>query len=1026
MKNKSGIIAFIIILTLLCLYYLHFTPVVQSIEKEAISYATDKEGVVNTTKKQQYLDSIWNQPVYNLMGYEFTYKDIKSKEISLGLDLQGGMHVTLEVSPIEILKVLSGNSTDPAFLKALEDAKELQKGSQKKYADLFYEAYTKENPDGQLAKIFTNSSNKGKIDFNTSNNEVMKVIGKEIDDAVDRSFNILRTRIDKFGVANPNIQKMPGTGRILIELPGIDNPVRVRKLLSGVAKLEFLEVYEMQELSSNLQQFNDYLVKLEQKEKLNPNLAKDKKEETKEKNNDLAVKKEEKKDLSVKKDTAKTQKEEKKDLVVKKDTNTTAVAKNDSSALKDSVEKAIAELKQKQDSANTTQSSLFGTLFIPTQEGLAVNIKDTARANNILNSAEVRTLFPSNLKFLWAVKATKDTELLTLYTIKKPKSGKGTLEGDVIRDARQDFDDKARPEISMQMNPDGARAWKKLTAANIGKRIAIVLDDNVYSAPVVQNEIPNGNSSISGNFTIEEAADLANILKAGKLPAPTRIVEEAIVGPSLGQESITQGLISMLAGLVIVIIFMIAYYNFSGAVANIALLVNIFFIIGLLAQFGAVLTLAGMAGIVLTIGMSVDANVLIYERIKEELKSGKPLGTAIKLGYNKAYSSIIDANVTTFLIGIILFFFGSGGVKGFAVTLMIGIVSSLFCAIFVTRLIIEALAKNPNRKISFDTFISKNLFQNANYNFIGNRRLAYLFSFTIIVIGLSLIAVKGGLNFGVDFKGGRSYVVQFTEEVSVTDVRSEVNKQFEVSTEVKTFGGNNQLKITTSYLIDDESEQADEKAETLLLKGLENFKAKSPEIVSSTKVGASIADDIVKTSFYAVLISLVGIFVYILARFQKWQYGLGALVALFHDVLMVFAFFGISAALGIIYEVDQVFIAAVLTVIGYSINDTVVVFDRIREFAGDITRSEFKTSLNSAINDTLSRTIMTSATTLVVVVVLFLFGGEVLRGFSFSLLVGIAMGTYSSIFVAAPIVLDFAFKKSIDNKDKKNTAVATK
>ncbi|TAF68263.1 MAG: protein translocase subunit SecDF [Cytophagales bacterium] len=1014
MKNKSFILFLTIVVAILSFYYLQFTFVARSVEQEANLQATDDKGNVNFQKKQNYLDSLWknNVPVYNFVGLEFTYKDIKEKELALGLDLQGGMNVTMEVSPVEIIKVLSGDSQDPTFLKALEDAKKMQTSSRESFVDLFYKSYTSSNPKNSLAKIFTNAANKGKIDFSSSDEDVLALIKKEVNDAVDRSFNILRTRIDKFGVANPNIQKIAGTGRILIELPGVENPKRVEKLLSGVAKLEFLEVWEMQELAPYLQQFNDYLVKYESKNKTQ------KKEEKKEsKDNKLIAG--DKKDTAQKKNNQLIAKDTKKD-------STNNVAKKDSTK-KDTNQTEVVQNVEKEDSAaQTQQSSLMGTLFIPTQQGLMVNVKDTVKANKILNSAEVRAIFPANLRFLWEVKPDKETQLLTLYAVKKAKGGKSTLEGDVIVDARHDFSQSARPEVLMQMNANGAKKWRKMTADNIGRRIAIVLDDYVYSAPMVQSEIPNGNSSISGNFTLEEAIDLANILKSGRLPAPLRIVENAIVGPSLGREAISQGLISTVAGLIAVFAFMFVYYSFGGNIANIALLVNVFFTFGVLTQLGTVLTLSGIAGIVLSIGMSVDANVLIYERLREELRAGKSMATAIRLGYDKALSAIIDSNATTFLVGLILYTLGTGSVRGFAVTLMIGIAISLFCAVFITRVIIEFLHRNPNRKpINLNSYFFKNTFKQTNFDFVKARKWAYAFSGGIIVLGLGLVVLQGGFTLGVDFKGGRSYVVRFSDALSASDARTELAKTFnslESSVEVKTYDADNQLKITTTYLVDDESSEADGKVEKTLLQGLAKFNNLKPEIVSSSKVGSTIADDIQTTSQWAVMASLVAMFLYILFRFRNWQYGVGATIALAHNVLIVLAFVGLASAVGITFEIDQVFIAAILTVVGYSINDTVVVFDRIREFASDITQSDFGTKLNASINDTLSRTIVTGTTTIFVVIILLVFGGEVLRGFSFAMLIGIVFGTYSSIFVASPIVLDFA--QRADNKKAKEVAKA--
>lgn len=982
MHNKTGIILLTAFITVLCLYFLSFTFASRRIQKDATEYATDASGQVDFRKKQVYLDSLWNKPVYDLGFTSYTYKEITEKELNLGLDLQGGMHVTLEVSPVEILRAMSGNSTNPDFVKAIEKANQLQKTSQDSYVDLFYQAYQQIAPNGKLSRIFSTAANKGKISYESTNDQVIKVIEGEVEEAIDRSYEILNTRIDKFGVSNPTIQRLPGTGRIQVELPGIANPERVRKLLTGAAKLEFAEVWEMQELNPYLQKLDEYLISTEPAALASAGRQ----------NNTTAIITD----------------------------STTLSAKNDTTNKEvNSLEQQLAGRTAGTDSTSVdslqNQTQGLAKHFVPMMGGLGANVTDTVAINELLSRPAVKEIFPANVRFLWEVKpvgsTTGEAQFIALHAIKKSRDNKVALAGDVIIDARQDYNQTGQPEVNMQMNAAGARKWKNLTANNVGRRLAIILDDYVYSAPNVQGEIPNGSSSIAGNFTIEEAKDLANILKAGKLEAPTRIVEEAVVGPSLGKESITQGLVSMAAGLGMVVIFMVLYYGAGGMIANVALIFNIFFIIGILAQFNAALTLPGIAGIVLTMGMAVDANVLIFERIKEELHQGKILRQAIGLGYDKAYSSILDSNATTFLTGVILYTFGSGGVKGFAITLMIGIMCSLFTAVFITRLIIEWAASRPNtQSLSLQTVVSKNLFQNLNYDFIGFRNKAYLFSGIFITAGI-IAMITMGLNLGVDFKGGRMYVVNFQQAVSAPEVRADLTDDFGSSApEVKTYNGDSQLKITTSYLIDDESAEADKKVEEALLNGLKSYKFSSD--ISSSKVGATMADDIQDSSRTSILLSLVVIFLYILVRFRKWQFSLGAVVALFHDVLAVLSAFALVRLLGISYEIDQVFIAAMLTVIGYSINDTVVVFDRIREFAGMASSKENLASiLNQSISQTLSRTVMTSFVTLLVVLILFLFGGEVLRGFSFALVIGIIIGTYSSIFIAAPIVLDFSKKK---------------
>ena len=988
MKNKNTIVFLTLVITALCLYYLSITFISRGIQQDAAEYATNPEtGIVDTKKKQAYLDSIWREPVLDILGAEFTYQEIKNIELNLGLDLQGGMHVVLEVSPVEIIKGLSGNSQDPDFLAALDKAREMQRSSQASYASLFLQAYNETSPDAKLSRIFANAANMGRISFESSNAEVMTIIEEEVDNAIDRAFNILRTRIDRFGTSQPNIQRLQGTGRIQIELPGVDNPERVRKLLQGVAKLEFWEVWELNEISASLTAINDIVLK------------------------------EEKTTLDALSNETSTEEE----------TNTQDTEAN---SLEDELAAgSVLSDSTTQDSLNTnTSQSSFFALAQPDAYGrLFYLLKDTAKINRILRNEEILRVLPSNLKFLWAVKPEEGTELLQLFAIKTLRGGEAPLTGEVITDARQSLDERAQPSVSMQMNAIGAKKWRKLTGDNINRRVAIVLDNYVYTAPNVSGEIPNGSSEISGSFTIEEAEDLANVLKAGTLPAPTRIVEEAVVGPTLGKEAQRQGVTSILAGLAIVIVFMIIYYAKGGFVANVALLFNIFFIMGILANLSAALTLPGIAGIVLTIGMSIDANVLIFERIREELRNGIPLLQAISSGYKKAYSSIIDANVTTFLTGVILYWLGQGPVKGFAVTLMIGIVCSFFSAVFITRVIVTWMTKKGNEsKLSFATPFSKGWLSNLNIDFLGKRKMAYTASIVIIVVGMGLLATSDGLRLGVDFKGGRSYVVQFDEPMVASDVKTSLaNNAFsEAGVEVKTYDASNVLKVTTSYLVEDESTTADEQVRQALVDGLaaatnKQFISGASElnegqftITGSSKVGATIADDIKKSSYKAFGLSILAIFLYILFRFRRWQFSLGAIVALVHDAAIVFSAFAIAGVLGISYEIDQVFIAALLTIMGYSINDTVVVFDRIRENLQLKGSKDLMGTFNASINSTMNRTLITSLTTLIVVLVLFIFGGEVLRGFSFALLVGILVGTYSSVFIATPTVVDLT-KKSI-------------
>ena len=990
MKNKGLIYFLTIIISFLSIYYLQFTFVSQRIQGEATEKSRDLDGNIDFQKKQKYLDSIWNKPVYNLLT-DYTYKEVKESELNLGLDLQGGMHVTLEVSPVDILIGLSSESKDPDFLLAINNARDVVRGTQINFISQFYSEFKSIAPNKDLSIIFATVSNRGRIGFDTSDSEILDIINEEVESAVDRSFNILRTRIDRFGTSQPNIQRLQGTGRIQIELPGVDNPERVRKLLQGVAKLEFWEVAEVSEneVFQTLQVIDQFAV-----------------------SQDI--------------------------LGLKNINNNSEDPQNVDSDLQElfSEDSDISELTENQKSDSISQelsnnsSPLLGNLRTDFG-GLFYNIEDTLQINTIINNENIKQLIPNNIKFLWSVKPLTsitdangqvsdiDGEVIELFVIRTSRGGKAPLTGEVITDARQDLDQSARPSISMQMNSNGAKEWRRLTSQNIGRRVAIVLDDFVYSAPFVQNEIPNGNSQITGNFTIEEAQDLANILKAGTLPAPTTIVEDVVIGPTLGKVAQSQGIRSIISGLIIVLVFMIFYYSGGGVVANFALFFNIFFILGILAQLSASLTLPGIAGIVLTIGMSIDANVLIFERIKEEIRNGANLKQAISNGYSKAYTSIIDANFTTFLVGLILYNLGQGPVKGFAVTLIIGIICSFFSAVFITRVIIEYFSRKGDKSsLRFSFPFSQNFLSRVNLNFLDRRKFAYYFSSAFIGLGL-ISFILTGLTLGVDFKGGRSYVVTFNTQQDPTVIETGLQESFEnQGVEVKTFGSDNVLKITTSYLIDDDSDDADVIVRESLvggLSGITNLKFNEDDtmvdentftISSSSKVGATIADDIQNSSLYSGILALVAIFLYILIRFRKWQFSAGAVVALFHDTLFVLSAFSIANLFGISFEVDQVFIAALLTIIGYSINDTVVVFDRVRENLGIKAGSEVIPVVNESINKTISRTLITSLTTFVVVLVLFLFGGPSLSGFSFALLIGIIVGTYSSIFVATPVFVD--------------------
>jgi SecD/SecF fusion protein len=980
MQNKGIIVFLTVIVTALCLYYLSFTFVSNGIQQKAEAFATDASGNIDFAKKRAYLDSVWREPVYSFLGGDFTYQEIKETELGLGLDLQGGMHVTLEVSPVEIVKGLAGNPKDEGFNKSVTEAREEAKTSNSKFVDLFYAAWQRNNPGKNLSSIFATAANRGRISLESSDSDILEIIDTEVENAIGRSFNILRTRIDRFGTSQPNIQRIAGTGRIQIELPGVDNQERVRNMLQGVAKLQFWEVLELNEYGGAIETINSTWVA---DQKANPTTA----------------------------DT----------------TSTEELSSEDS--LRNALEKQLEQLDPVNNAANV--SPLIS--LMKANYGLVYDVRDTVTINRIVKNERYKSFLPRDLKLLWGVKPTLATdgsgaELLELYAIKTVRgSDQAPLEGDVVTDARQTLDQTSRPAVSMQMNADGARKWRNLTGQNVGRRIAVVLDDYVYTAPVVNGEIPSGQSEIAGNFTLQEAQDLANILKSGSLPAPTQIVEESIIGPTLGKEAQNQGVFSMIAGLTLVVLFMVAYYAKGGFVAIAALVFNIFFILGILAQLGTALTLPGIAGIVLTIGMSIDANVLIFERIKEELRNGVGLMAAINAGYSKAFSAILDGNVTTFLTGAILYALGQGPVKGFAIVLMIGIACSFFSSVFITRVIVSWMtSKGDKSTINFTAPFAKNALSGLNIDFMGKRKVAYLISTSIIVVGLGIAAING-LKFGVDFTGGRSYIVAFNEPVVSSDLKTGLDGEFDGSVEVKTYGSSNTLKVTTSYLINEDDDASNKEVEAKVKEGIaavtgftyvenaEQITDGQFSITGSSKVGATVADDIKASSAEAMIVALIAIFLYILLRFRKWQFSLASIVALVHDTLFVIAAFAIASVFGATFEIDQVFIAAVLTVIGYSINDTVIVFDRIRENIENRGTNKLVKVFNDSINQTLGRTLITSFTTLIVVIVLLFFGGEVLRGFSFALFVGIVVGTYSSIYIATPIVVDL-MKREIENE----------
>ena len=988
MKSKGAVKFFAIALVLVSIFQLSFTWKTRQIENDAKEFANGNPDLYRT-----YLDSVSRSPVYNFLGIKkYTYLQCKERELNLGLDLQGGMNVTLEVSLADLVRGLSNNNPDPNFNKAIAQAAEAMKTSQKDYVTLFGEAFNEIAPNAKLSPIFANPSNREKIKLNSSNEEVLAYIHEEANQAIDRSFQILRARIDKFGVTQPNIQKLEGSGRILVELPGVDNPARVRKLLQGSAKLEFFQTFDNPEAYKYLSQINDIL----------------------------------KKSMTagtLKVETDSTQ-------AVSSDTTKSALADlggKPTEAKVDSTKKDSTQNNQKSFEEFAKENPLFAYLRPMADEkgvlatrgsscGTAM-IKDTAKINALLNRPEVKAALPANIKFAWEYKGFgENQEGVILHALKTDRDGAASLTGEKITDAKRDVSPTGNVEVTMTMNGEGAKIWKNLTRNNVNHCIAIVLDDVVYSSPNVQGEIPNGRSSITGSYTSEEAGDLANILKSGKLPAPTRIVGEAIVGPTLGQEAINSGFISFVIALLAILLFMGFYYSTAGWVADLALFANVFFVIGVLTSLGAVLTLPGIAGIVLTIGMSVDANILIFERIREELhQESRSIKNGISEGYRHAMSSILDSNLTTLLLGIILYIFGTGPIQGFATTLIIGIFSSMFSAIFLSRIIFEYLL-DKNKVIRFWTKSTEHTFKNININFVGSRMRYYLFSGAIIAVGIVFFFINKGFHLGIDFKGGRMYVVRFEKPMSTEDLKTTLRGSFGESPDVKTYGNDFNQKITTSYLIEDQGEDAEQKVETALRAGLDQTNVKY-EIISSNKVGETVSADITIKALYAILFSCLLMFVYILVRFKKWQYGLGAVAALVHDVLVVLSVYVIfENIMPFSLEINQDFIAAILTVMGYSMTDTVVVFDRIREYLNernksDLDPAERNTVINYALNSTLSRTINTSLTIFFVLLAIFVFGGDTIRGFSFALLIGIVIGTYSSICIATPIVIDFDKKK---------------
>lgn len=991
MQNKGLIRLFAILFGLVSLYQLSFTYFAGNVEDDAKVYAKEKattnDGKAIANFEKKYLDSVGNTKFINLGFAEYSYNDIKDKEMNLGLDLKGGINAILQVSVKDILIGLSNESKNPVFNQALIAADAAQKNSTDTYLDLFFSEFEKlSNETVKLSdpSIFGTKSlaDKG-INFNKTNAEVKPIIQTEIDNSINTAFEVLRSRIDKFGVTQPSIQRVGNSGRIQIELPGAKDIDRVKRLLESTAKLQFWEVFTNTEVQNFFFTANTKVTELLKDENPTAN------------------------------DT------------IKKDDIDNLLGKKDSTEVNN--QKTLFTYLYPNVAQNQQQvSSLVAQ----------AKVSDTAMVNKLLARKEVRALLPSNLryvKFLWNYKAQpnadKTAEVISLYAIKSNRKDVATIEGDVIVDASQVFDQLGnKPEVSMTMNSTGSKQWEKMTTDNAGKFVAVVLDDYVYTAPSVNQPISGGRTSISGgSMTITEAQDIATVLKAGKLPAAARIIQAEVVGPSLGQESIDRSFNSFGLAIGLVLIWMLFYYGKAGGYANIALSVNILFIFGILASFSAVLTLPGIAGIILTIGMSVDANVIIFERIKEGLSGGKGLKLAVEDGFSikGALSAIIDANITTLLTGIILYVFGTGPIKGFALTLMIGIATSLFTAVFITRMLIDG-AVNKNSNLTFNTSITKNWFQSINVEFLRKRKIAYVISGAIILGGIVSITTLG-LKQGVDFKGGRSYVVRFDKPMNSTKVAEDLKAVFISAPEVKTYGSSNQLKITTVFKIDDEGLTVDDEVQTALYNGLkpylgtttyENFKPgfekthNASGIMSYMKVDPTIADDIKTSALWAVLGSLIVVFLYILLRFRKVSFSLGAVVAVFHDVLIVLGIFSILYKfMPFDMEIDQSFIAAILTVVGYSLNDTVVIFDRVREFTGIHTKWKYTEVVDKALSSTLGRTINTSLTTLLVMLAIFLFGGDSIKGFMFALIIGVVVGTYSSLFIATPIMFDTSKKE---------------
>lgn len=1016
MQNKGAIRFFAIVLALVCLYQLSFTFFAVKVERDAEEYAQG-----DLTKERRYLDSIAEEEVYNFLWMrKYTYRECKEKEINLGLDLKGGMNVILEVSVEDVIRANAapGYLSDPVFTRTMSEAKRKKENSQLDFVDLFAQSFQEVNPGAQLAQFFMTPETRGTIDLNTSNEEVVEFLKLEAEAAIENSFNVLRNRIDRFGVVQPNIQRLERQGRILIELPGVDNPERVTRLLTGTANLEFWTTYDNTEVIADLQEANDLL-------------------------SDILYGGE-----GILSESAPTEGQEDESLM--ESDNDAPETPEEISLFGEESQDTGSEIGLFDDNDTTglgledqqmeKENPLFSVLTpyvdnemrpVPGSTVGVAQIKDTATVNSYLNRPQVRALFPGDLRLKWHHKPMEGNQsFIELHALQATRDGGASMSGKYITNANMAFSQMGNEaEVHFSMNAEGAKRWANLTRENVGKPLAIVLDGFVVSAPNVNSEIKGGSSTISGNFTQAEATDLATILKSGRMEAKARVESSEVIGPSLGQASINAGLNSFLIAFVVVLLYMVFYYSRrAGMVADLALVANMFFLVGVLASLQAVLTLPGIAGIVLTIGMSVDANVLIYERIREELKAGKGVKLAVADGYKNAYSAIIDANVTTLLTGVILYLFGTGPIKGFATTLVIGILTSLFSAIFITRLMYERML-SKDQKLTFSTKLTEGAFSNLNINFIDLRKTFYIISTLVVLAGAVSLVVRG-LNQGVDFTGGRNFVVEFKDEVEPTEIRSTLTEEFGEMPTVITFGQKNRVRVTTKFMIADESPQVDSIIKAKMFNGLQPYLEEDADIAtfvnsdrwikSSQKVGPTIADDIKLDAVLAIFFSLLIIFFYIIIRFRNWQFGLGALVALIHDVVIVLGLFAMfHDVLPFSMEIDQAFIAAILTVVGYSINDTVVVFDRIREYRLLYRKRDNRDTMNSALNSTISRTFSTSLSTFFVLLAIFIFGGEVIRGFTFALLVGVVVGTYSSLFIATPVAYDTLGRRVKEEEVKK-------